>query len=172
MDFLRHLWRVFIGAAPAVSSSSAPAARTAQQPPRKWYILREELELALLVPWLPEAERPRAVGRLGLNAGKHYPWTRADLLDEPREQCQQWGPLEIQEPELLSVEGWCGLLEVELTAGLCTFCTTLDELSRPVRMLWLLRQGRRAAQVYAGLEAALGSRQRALEYARSVIAGL
>ena len=72
----------------------------------------------------------------------------------------------------MSVEGFCGLLEVELTAGLCTFCTTAEALSRPVRMLWLLRQGRRAAQVYAGLEAALGSRQQALEYARWVIAGL
>ena len=172
MGLWRHLWQVFTCAAPPLPAWAISPAKAAAQPPDPWYILREEVELALLVAWLPKAEQPRAVGRLALNAGKHYPWTRADLPDEPREQCQQWGPVDIQEPEMVSVEGWCGLLEVELTAGLCTFCTLPEDLSRPVRMLWLLRQGRRAGQVYAGLEAALGSRQRALEYARWVIAGV
>ena len=57
---MRHLWQVFTCAAPAVPAAYASIARKTQKPPNKWYVLREEIELALLVPWLPEAERWQA----------------------------------------------------------------------------------------------------------------
>jgi hypothetical protein len=41
-----------------------------------------------------------------------------------------------------------------------------------VRMRWLLRHGQRVGQLYAGLEQALGSRERALHSAWWVVADL
>ena len=168
MGFARHLWHMLTCAAPALPDGAFPApAQPAEprKPPNKWYRLREEVELALLVLWLPEAARPRFVGHLIERADRYLPWSAKAVEGEPWEQCRRWGPLVIKEPETMSVEGLCHVMEAELTAGLQTYTTPREMLSRPVRMLWLLKLGRRAGQAYAGLEQALGGEDRALEYA-------
>ena len=198
MGFLRRLWhRLLFGSSPlpgprptarpaarAGSAAARPAADAdaiaatlrqwvKPQPPRYCYRSREELELALLLPWLAgEEERMPFLDELLPTAKKTLPWTSDYVFGEPWEQCQQWGPLVIQAPEMMTTEGFCCLLKAELTYGLSTFCTPLDLLSRPVRMLWLLRQGQRAGQVFAALEQALGSRERAMNHAWWVIAEL
>ncbi len=130
------------------------------QPPRCVYRSRDELELTLLLAWLPAGERRRFLDLLLPKAGKHAPWTLDDVDDEPWQQCQQWNePLVIQQPETMTTEGFCALLEAELSGGLMTFCTPLELLSRPVRMLWLLRQGRLAGQVYTAFEQVVGRAQ-------------
>ena len=170
MGFLRRLWNTLF---PSFSAARlAASARPQTKPPRYQYRSREEIELALLMPWLSDAERARFLARLMPNARKYLPWSALDLPDEPWEQCQRWWPLVLKAPESMSIEGFCCLLEAELTSGLSTFCTPLSLLSRPVRMLWLLRQCRRAGQVYAALERALGNRAQALDYAWWVVAGL
>ena len=194
MDFLHRLWhRLLFGSSPR-PQPPRPAARSAAarldaaaaaavaatirewvkpHPPRYVYRSREEVELALLMPWLTNAERRRFLDLLLPRAGNHDPWTIADVEGEPWEQCQQWDePLVITEPETMTSEGFCCLLEFALKTGLTTFCTPLEVLSRPVHMLWLYRQGQRAGQVYAALEQALGNRAQALNYAWWVIAGL
>ncbi len=90
----------------------------------------------------------------------------------PRQQVHQWDdPLVIKGPETMDSEGFCLLLGAELGSGLSTFCTPLWLLSRPVRMLWLWRQGQRAGHVYAAMEQALG-RAQALNFAWWVVTGL
>ena len=134
-------------------------------PPRYVYRSREELELALLVPWLTDEERGRFLDLLLPRAGKYQPWTSRFVKKEPRQQVHQWDdPLVIKQPETMSVEDFCCLLEAQFATGLSTFCTPLALLSRPVRMLWLLRQGQRAGQVYAALEQAVGTRAQALHH--------
>lgn len=175
MGFVRRLWQTLFCSSPSAQSRPAASAATARpqaKPPRYQFRSREELELALLLPWLTDAERARFLDRLLPNARKYLPWTEAYLWGEPWEQCQRWGPLVIKEPQTMSVEGFCCLLEAELTIGLQTFTTPLEALSRPVRMLWLLRQGRRAGQVYVALEQSLGNRSQAMDYAWWVVAGL
>jgi hypothetical protein len=141
-------------------------------PPRCVYRSREEIELALLLPWLPDAERRRFLNLLLTRAGKQDPWTIDDVDEEPWQQVQQWAdPLVITEPETMDSEDFCALLEAHIKIGLYTFCTPLEVLSRPVRMLWLWRQGRRAGQIYAAMEQALG-RAQALDAAWWVVAGL
>ena len=141
-------------------------------PPRCVYRLRQELELALLLAWLPESERRRFLDLLVPRAGRHASWTFDDVEGEPWQQVHKWDePLVIKEPETMSVEDFSCLLEAQLESGLYTYCTPLDWLSRPVRMLWLLRQGRLAGQVYAALEQAAGSLA-ALDAAWWVVAGL
>jgi hypothetical protein len=130
------------------------------------------VELALLVLWLPEAARPRFVAHLLESADRYRPWSAKAVEGEPKEQCQRWGPLVLKEPETMSVEGFCDVMEVEVTAGLSTFSTPPDLLSRPVRMLWLLKLGKRAGQAYAELERALGSQEQAIEHAWWTIARL
>jgi hypothetical protein len=199
MGFLRRLWhRLLFGsspltqpprpAAPARPTSACPAsprpasaaadaiAATVRQwvkpqPPRCVYRSRAEIELALLLPWLPDGERRRFLDRL-LQARKQDPWTIDDVDEEPWEQCQRWDePLVLHELETMDSEGFCALLEGQLKTGFYTYCTPLEVLSRPVRMLWLLRQGRLVGQVYAAMEQALGHEQ-ALDLAWSVVAGL
>ena len=143
------------------------------QPPRCVYRSRQEVELALLLAWLPETERRRFLDLLLPRAGKQHPWALDDVDEDLWQQCQKWDePLVINEPETMTTEGFCALLEAEVSGGLTTYCTPLDLLSRPVRMLWLLRQGQRAGQVYAALEQALGNRLLALDAAWWVVAGL
>ena len=177
MGIARHLWQVLTCAAPAVPAGYVipPAPEPAQWKPKlpnKWYRLREEIELALLLLWLPEAARPRFVAQLLHSADRYLPWPETAIVGEPWQQCQQWGPQVIKDPQTMSVEGFCHVMEAELTAGLQTFTTPLDILSRPVRMLWLLKLGKRAGQAYAGLEQALGGEERAVEYAWWTIAKL
>ena len=178
MWFLRRLWHVLTFsdvsplAAPAPAAAQATSAATQPEPPRYRYRSREEVEVALLLSWLSEAERPRFVERLLPKARKYLPWSEQRLEGEPWEQCQEWGPLVIRQPEALSIEGFCRMLEAELVIGLQTYCTSLEALSRPVRMFWLWRQGRRAGQVYAALEQALGNHGQAVSYAWWVVAGL
>ena len=193
MGFLRRLWhRLLFGSSPlaAAPRPAAPAAHPGParpmsasaaagadaiaatirewvkpHPPRCVYRSREEVELALLLAWLPEAERRRFLDLLLPKAGKYHPWTPKNVEEEPRQQVQQWDePLVIQQPETMTTEGFCALLEAELSGGLMTFCTPLELLSRPVRMLWLLRQGRLAGQVYTAFEQVVG-RARALDAA-------
>ena len=135
------------------------------RPPRCVYRSRAEVELALLLAWLPEGERRRFLDLLVPRAGRQHPWTLDDVDDELWLQCQKWRePLDIKEPETMTREDFCTLLETQLKSGLDTYCTPLDGLSRPVRMLWLLRQGRLVGQVYAAMEQALG-RAQALDFA-------
>ncbi|HEU5199834.1 MAG TPA: hypothetical protein VFU32_09365 [Ktedonobacterales bacterium] len=145
----------------------------ASPPSRFVYRSRQEVELALLMPWLPDAERGRFLALLLPRAGKYQPWTRKFVKKELWQQIRQWEePVVIKEPETMTIEDFRCLLEAELANGLSTFCTPLDLLSRPVRMLWLLRQGRRAGQVYALLEQAAGNRAQALYSAWWVVDGL
>jgi hypothetical protein len=132
------------------------------RPPRCVYRSRQEVELALLLAWLPDTERRRFLDLLVSRArtGKRAPWAIDDVDEDLWEQVQRWQePLVITEPETITDEGFCNLLEVQLAGGLTTFCTPLDLLSRPVRMLWLLRQGRLVGQVYTAMEQALGHAQ-------------
>ena len=178
MGFVYRLWQTLFPSSPAAPPRPAAAAAADSTthryfpPPRYHYRSREEVELALLLPWLTDAERARFLDRLLPNARKYLPWTEGYVWGEPWQQCQQWGPLVLQQPETMSIKGFCGLMGAELGYGLSTFCTPLALLSRPVRMLWLWRQGRRAGQVYAALEQALGNRAQALDYAWWVVAGL
>jgi hypothetical protein len=142
------------------------------RPPRCVYRSREERELALLLAWLPDAERRRFLDLLLPKAAKYHPWTPKNVEGEPWQQCQKWAdPLVINEPETMTSEGFCALLETQLAGGLITFCTPLDLLSRPVRMLWLLRQGQHAKQVYTVMEQVLG-RAQAMDFAWWVVTGL
>ncbi len=199
MGFLRRLWhRLLFGSSPVPSAAAQPrpavlAARPGParpaadaesiaaairewikpRPPRCVYRSREELELAFLLAWVPDAERRRFLDVLLPRAGAYRPWTHRFVEKEPRQQVRQWEePLVINEPETMTTEDFCCLLEAEFTYGLSTFCTPLEVLSRPVRMLWLLRHGQRVGQIYAGLEQALGSRERALHSAWWVVADL
>jgi hypothetical protein len=142
------------------------------QPPRCVYRSRQELELAFLLAWVPEDERRRFLDALLPRAGKQAPWTLEDIDDDLWQQCQRWQePLVIQEAETMSREDLSCLLEGQLKTGCYTYCTPLEVLSRPVRMLWLLRQGRQVGQVYAAMEQALG-RAQALDAAWWAINGL
>jgi hypothetical protein len=124
------------------------------------------------MPWLTDAERRRFLDALLPRAGRHAPWTLEDVDDTLWQQCQQWREsIVIQEPETISREDLSTLLEAQFKSGLYTYCTPLEVLSRPVRMLWLLRQGRQVGQVYAAMEQALG-RVQALDAAWWVVAGL
>ena len=165
---------------PAASARSAVAddiAATIRQwikpPPIRFvYRSRQEVELALLMPWLTDAERRRFLDALLPRAGKQAPWSLEDVDEDLWQQCQRWRePVVIQESETMSREDLSTLLETQLRSGLYTYCTPLDLLSRPVRMLWLLRQGLQVGQVYAALEQALG-RAQALDAAWWVVAGL
>ena len=130
------------------------------------------MELALLLAWLPETERRRFLDLLLPRAGKQHPWALDDVDEDLWQQCRKWDePLVIQEPETITREDFSTLLETQLAGGLMTYCTPLDVLSRPVRMLWLLRQGRLIGQVYALLEQAVG-RAQALDAAWWTIARL
>ena len=197
MGFLRRLWhRLLFGSSPLMPPRpAAPVARPGParmadasadidaiaatirewvkpHPPRCVYRSREEVELALLLAWLPEAERRRFLDALLPRAGKQDSWTFDDVDEEPWQQCQKWQePVVIKEPETMTSEDFCCLLEGQLKSGLYTYCTPLDWLSRPVRMLWLLRQGRQVGQVYAIMEQTLGHAP-ALDAAWWVIAGL
>jgi hypothetical protein len=130
------------------------------------------VELAFLLAWTPEDERRRFLDLLLPRAGKQDPWTLDDVDDDLWEQCHKWRePVIIQGPETISREDLSALLEAQLKSGLYTYCTPLDVLNRPVRMLWLLRQGRQVGQVYAAMEQALG-RVQALDAAWWVVASL
>jgi hypothetical protein len=162
-------------AACAALGAWAARVRQFQQQPRPLrcvYRSREEIELTLLMPWLPDTERRRFLDQLLPNAGKYHPWTARDVEGEPWEQCQKWAdPVVINDPETMDSEDFCTLLEARVKNGLYTYCTPLEVLSRPVRMLWLWRQGKQAGQVYAALEQALG-RAQAMDFAWWVVAGL
>ena len=142
------------------------------RPPRCVYRSRQEGELAFLLAWVPDDERRRFLDALLPRAGRQDPWSLEDVDEDLWQQCQRWRePVVIQESETMSREDLSTLLETQLRSGLYTYCTSLDLLSRPVRMLWLLRQGRQVGQVYAALEQALG-RAQALDAAWWVVAGL
>ncbi|HEU5198695.1 MAG TPA: hypothetical protein VFU32_03605 [Ktedonobacterales bacterium] len=143
------------------------------RPPRFVARSRQEVELALLLAWLPETERRRFLDLLVPRAGKQPPWTLDDVEEDLWEQVHRWQePLVITEPETMTREGFSTLLGTQIKSGLYTYCTPLEVLSRPVRMLWLLRQGRLVGQVYAAMEQALGSPAQALDAAWWVVAGL
>ncbi|HEU5199908.1 MAG TPA: hypothetical protein VFU32_09735, partial [Ktedonobacterales bacterium] len=142
------------------------------RPPRFVARSRQEVELALLLAWLPETERRRFLDLLLPRAGRQPPWTLDDVEEDLWQQCQRWDePLVITEPETMTRQDFSDLLETQLTSGLYTYCTPLEVLSRPVRMLWLLRQGRLVGQVYAAMEQVVGHAQ-ALDAAWWVVAGL
>ncbi len=157
-------------AAPAAVPPAAPTSPMASPAPRPPRLSRPELELSLLLAFLPDAERPRFLARLVQAAPRRFPWQEHEVAGEPRAQCAHWEPL--AGLDKLTVPGLCARFERELEAGLRSYQTPLEELSRPVRMYWLLKQGRRLGQVAAALEQRLGSRQQALRVLWWVVADL
>jgi hypothetical protein len=112
---------------------------------------RPEFTLRLLLHALPAEERERCLARLRAVAGTRQPWSEDDLPAEPLERCTRL----------------CGMLEVELEAGLITYATPDDRLSRLIRTFWLWRHGQRIGQVYHALVRLVGE-QRARSEASQV----
>ena len=127
---------------------------------------RPEFTLRLLLHALPEVERERGLARLRAVAGTRRPWTEDDLPDAPLERCARWTRLEPAHLERQTVAGLCGMLEVELEAGLITYATSDALLSRLVRTFWLWRHGQRVGQVYQALARLIGEQWARYEVSR------
>ena len=156
-----------VPAAAPVDPTPAPPSIT---PHRR--LSRSEVELALLLPFLSEAERPRFLIGLAQAAWRSFPWPEAPLAKEPRAQLVVWAPIVPADCTGLGEPDLSAWLKKEVLDGLRSVQTPLALLSRPVRMYWLLRQGQRAGQVYAALERLLGDREQALDCVWRVVAGL
>jgi hypothetical protein len=128
---------------------------------------RPEFTLRLLLHALPAEERERCLARLRAVAGTRQPWSEDDLPAEPLERCTRWTRFEPERFARQTVGGLCGMLEVELEAGLITYATPDDRLSRLIRTFWLWRHGQRIGQVYHALVRLVGE-QRARSEASQV----
>jgi hypothetical protein len=127
---------------------------------------RPEFTLRLLLHALPLAERERCLARLRAAAGTRQPWSEDDLPVWPVERCARWPRFGPERFARQTVGGLCGMLEVELEAGLITYATPDARLSRLVRTFWLWRHGQRIGQVYQALVRLVGEQRARSEVSR------